>query len=118
MVPGTAKDRGVLLCYRKMCRRKLGNYSMNGLHTNEGRLIKPAFQIAKNKVKLIGSQSTSINHGQSTSNLLSSSDLVGKQMPLAASNASLNQYGSAGNNNLSSINREENNNFHLLFQPG
>ena len=43
-----------------------------------GKMIKPAFAIAKNKVKLIGANPGNINvnsNGGSTSNLHSSSDL-------------------------------------------
>lgn len=47
--------RGTLECYRKVCKRKLGQYSMQGLRCNCGKTIKPAFQILKNKVKLVGS---------------------------------------------------------------
>ena len=72
------KDRGVLECYRKVCKRKLGHYSVQGVRCNCGKAIKPGFLIAKNKVKLVESHSTHINLGASNNsltNLLSSSDL-------------------------------------------
>ena len=90
-------ERGTLECYRKVCRRKLGQYSFAGLRCNCGKTIKPAFQIAKNKVKVVASQSTSINLGASGSSLqhlISSSDL-GKYPAAATGTASI----SYGTNN-------------------
>ena len=57
------KDRGILECYRKVCKRKLGAYSMTGLRCNCGKTIKPGFSISKNKVKQVGSQSTGLGLG-------------------------------------------------------
>ena len=87
---------GVLECYRKVCKRKLGQFSTQGLRCNCGKTMKPGFSIAKNKVKLVGSQSTVINLGQngnSLSNLLSSSDL-GKYPVASNGLQSINSYGS------------------------
>ena len=42
------KDRGVLECYRKVCKRQLGQYSIQGIRCNCGKTIKPGFLIAKN----------------------------------------------------------------------
>ena len=76
---GTDKTQGVLECYRKVCKRKLGQFSIKlGVRCNCGQHIKPAFQIAKNKVKLVGAQSTQVNlgsSGNSLANLQSNSDL-------------------------------------------
>ena len=72
------KMKGTLECYRKVCKRKLGQFNMQGLRCNCGKLIKPGFQIAKNRVKLVGSNSTMVNlgsSGNSMTNLQSSSDL-------------------------------------------
>ena len=72
-----AKPTGTLECYRKVCKRKLGQYNLQGIR-DCGKMIKPAFQIAKNKVKLIGAQSTNVNLGSgggSQSHLHSNSDL-------------------------------------------
>ena len=42
-VPTNEKARGVLECYRKVCKRKLGQYSMQGIRCNCGKMVKPAF---------------------------------------------------------------------------
>jgi hypothetical protein len=51
------ENKGVLECYRKVCNRKLGTYNMEGIRCHCGQTIKPGFQIAKNKVKLVGPNS-------------------------------------------------------------
>ena len=55
-MPTNAEEqgRGVLECYRKVCKRKLGQFNMQGIKCNCGKTIIPGFQIAKNKVKLVG----------------------------------------------------------------
>ena len=69
----TKKQTGTLNCYRKVCKKKLGTFSNQGLRCNCGHFVKPAFQIAKNKVKPVGNNSTNLNIiGQ---NQASSSDL-------------------------------------------
>ena len=81
------KARGILECYRGVCKRKLGLYStQQGLKCSCGKMVRPAFQIAKNKVKMLGVLSNNVNLGSSTNsltNLASGSDL-GKYMPLSA----------------------------------
>ena len=74
------KSRGVLECYRKVCKRKLGQYNIQGIKCNCGKTIRPGIQIAKNKVKLVGTQSN-INlssAGNSMTNLHSSNSELGK----------------------------------------
>ena len=70
---------------------------MQGVRCNCGKTVKPGFAIAKNKVKVVGSKSTTINlgpaSGNSLSNLFSSSDL-GKY-PTATG---INSYGTHGSN--------------------
>ena len=49
------KQRGILECYRGVCKRKLGMYStQQGIKCSCGKMVKPGFQIAKNKVKVVG----------------------------------------------------------------
>lgn len=78
---GEARSKGILECYRKVCKRKLGSYSETGLRCNCGKLVKPAYQIAKNRVKLVGSHPGGMNlgaAGSSMTNLHSSSSDLGK----------------------------------------
>ena len=39
----TEKSKGILECYRKVCKRKLGQYNLQGIKTNCGKTIKPGF---------------------------------------------------------------------------
>lgn len=81
-MPGYASEnnatKGPLECYRKVCKRKLGQFNKDGIRCNCGKTVKPAFQINKTKVKQVGQNMTHVNLGQSGSsshNLHSSSDL-------------------------------------------
>jgi len=54
---------------------------MQGLKCNCGKFIRPGFQIAKNKVKLIGTQSNIINlssAGNSLTNLIANNSELNK----------------------------------------
>lgn len=93
------KSRGVLECYRKVCKRKLGQYNLQGIKCNCGKTIRPGYQITKNKVKLVGTQSN-INlssAGNSMTNLHSTNSELGKySMSNIASNlAAVQPYASA-----------------------
>ena len=68
------KPSGTLTCYRKVCKRKLGYFKMEGERCENGHFVKPAFVIAKNKVKPVTSTSNiAMNFG--ASNHASNSDL-------------------------------------------
>ena len=66
-----ARKSGTLECYRKVCKRKIGSFSLaGGLPCNCGTHVRPqAFQIFKNRVKpLRGNNLSSLsgNIGSST----------------------------------------------------
>ena len=72
------KPKGTLECYRKVCKRKVGQFCEQGLRCNCGKMIKPGNQILKNRVKLVGANSTTVHlgsSGNSMTNLQSNSDL-------------------------------------------
>lgn len=58
----------MLECYRKVCKRKLGQYNKDGLQCNCGKVVKPGYAINKAKVKMVGQNVNQANLGQNNSN--------------------------------------------------
>ena len=68
------KSSGPLACYRKVCQKKLGQFTLEGQRCNCGHFVKPAFAIARNRVKTVTSTSNiTMNFGGH--NQASNSDL-------------------------------------------